>query len=110
MSPEYLGTPASLGTTVKKHDILTQHHDGRVTAMGRNYVVDSDGGTTSLNVRVPGLREIEYVTHVQITTIPLAGHFGVLNKKITGNVVGMTIHTLSTGTTVFVEVQAIGPP
>lgn len=108
MSPEYLGTPASVGTTEKKHDILTQHHDGRVTAMGRNYVLGT--GTQSLNIRVPDLREIEYVTHVQITTIPLTSHAGIMNKKITGNVVGLTIHTLGAAVTAYVEVQAIGPP
>lgn len=108
--PELLGIPAVYGTTLKKHDILTQHHDGRVTAMGRNYIVDNNGGQVALNVRVPDLREIEYVTHVQLTFLPLTGHAGVLNKKITGNVVGMTIHTVGAGTTIFAEVQAIGPP
>lgn len=105
--PEFTNTP---DTTEKKHDILTQHHDGRVTCMGKNYATDIDGGNISINVRVPGLREIEYVTHIQLRFDPITTHGGVLNKKITGNVVGMTIMNIGAGTTYIVEVQAIGSP
>jgi hypothetical protein len=58
---------------------------------------------------------IEHVIHIQFSTDPLSCSQPVyepLNKKITGNVVGMTIMgaAYSTGTTLTVDVIAVGPP
>lgn len=107
----------------KSHDQVAVLQDGRVIAYGVNWVQTTyTNACHVLNVCVPDLRKIEYVLQVQFTEDPIncaAGNgnppYGVLqakNKKITGNVVGMTLTgvTYSTGTTLLVEVIAIGPP
>jgi len=92
-----------------KHEMLAIHKSGHVLAMGRNYAVKA-AGNVSMNVRVPDLNEIDYVTHVQLETDPITYHQGVMNKKVVGNVVGLTIMQLNAGTTLTIEVQAIGQP
>ena len=96
---------------------LTQ---GRHIAMGKNWVVTTFGrvdggvgGCECLNVRVPDLRAIDYILNIQFTMNPLScGQpvYEAVNKKITGNVVGMTIFGLAfaTGTTLMAEVIAVG--
>ena len=107
----------------RAHDQLAVLQDGRVVAMGKDYLQQSnffstDGhaeGCEVINVRVPDLRMIEYVLNIQffyesdVCTYPI---YEAVNKKITGNVVGMTLLgiTNSTGGTLHVEVIAIGPP
>lgn len=64
---------------------------------------------------VPDLRNIDWVLDINLFTDPPTNLcLGVpYNKKISGNVVGFTIvgtTGLATGTTVFAEVVAIGPP
>ncbi|GAH64678.1 unnamed protein product, partial [marine sediment metagenome] len=89
-------------------------------AMGKYYLQQSGffaSGCEVINVRVPDLRMIEYVLNVQffyettdICTYPI---YEAVNKKITGNVVGMTLLGASdqaVGGTLHVEVIAIGPP
>ena len=97
------------------HDQVGLLQDGRLIAMGKNYVIESATNCYPLNVRVPDLRMIEYVLNVQFSCSDLNCTYPVYeaaNKKITGNVVGMTIfvNTRGTGNTIFVEVIAIGPP
>uniref|UniRef100_A0A6M3KT61 Uncharacterized protein n=1 Tax=viral metagenome TaxID=1070528 RepID=A0A6M3KT61_9ZZZZ len=107
----------------KSHDRIAVLQDGRIIAMGKYYLKQDDffatngrpAGCEAINVRVPDLRMIEYVMNIQffyetdVCTYPI---YGVANKKITGNVVGMTLLGLtnSTGGTLHVEVIAIGPP
>jgi len=109
----------------KSHDQLAVLQDGRVVAMGKYYLQQSDffhasgdhaAGCEAINVRVPDLRMIEYVLNVQlfyetanVCTTPV---YEAVNKKITGNVVGMTLlgADVATGGTLHVEVIAIGPP
>jgi len=103
----------------KSHDQVAVLQDGRVIAYGVNWVQatwTSDAGEV-LNVRLPDLRMVEYVLQVQLTTDPsltdtIEGPLEVTNKKISGNVVGMTISgdQHAAGTTLTVEVIAIGPP
>jgi len=74
-------------------------------------------GCEVINVRVPDLRMIEYVLNIQffyettnICTYPI---YEAVNKKISGNVVGMTLLGASdqtVGGTLHVEVIAVGPP
>ncbi|GAH01940.1 unnamed protein product, partial [marine sediment metagenome] len=107
----------------RSHDRIAVLQDGRVIAMGKYYLQQADffhtGGThaagcEAINVRVPDLRMIEYVLNVQffyetdVCTYPI---YEAVNKKIVGNVVGMTLLGLtnSTGGTLHVEVIAIGP-
>ncbi|MCK4266848.1 MAG: hypothetical protein KAX31_06175 [Thermoplasmata archaeon] len=104
----------------KSHDRIAVLQDGRVVAMGKYYLQQSGffaGGCEVINVRVPDLRMIEYVLNIQffyettdICTYPI---YEAVNKKITGNVVGMTLLGASdqaVGGTLHVEVIAIGPP
>ena len=102
--------------TFSEHDIVAILQDGRVIAMGRAMGYQAfyaSGRPAPLNVRVPDLREIEYILNVQIHTDP-ATYFvddaGPANKVITGNVVGFTIYGTAAATTILAEVIAIGPP
>lgn len=118
MPDELFRTPSGYN----KHGQIAVLQDGRVIAFGKNYI-DADtlfanGSTCQLiNVRVPDLRMIEYVLNVQFDFIP-TGNFScgdqltVFGKKISGNIVGMTLSgdTEMTGVTLTVEVIAIGPP
>jgi hypothetical protein len=100
------------------HDRIAITQEGKLIAMGKNYVVTTfseQRACVELNVRVPDLRYIEYVLNVQLEADPLDcayPQYEAVNKKITGNVVGMTIYgaAYSTGVTVIAEVIAIGPP
>jgi hypothetical protein len=114
--PEWFDVPVAYRPS---HDRVGLLQDGRLIAMGKNYVVTTfprgQGGCEYLNVRIPDLRMVEYVLNVQITTSPLDCTYPIyeaVNKKITGNVVGMTIFgaEFATGTTLTAEVIAIGPP
>jgi len=72
-------------------------------------------GCEAINVRVPDLRMIEYVLNIQFfyeTDVCLYPIYEAVNKKISGNVVGMTLLGLvnTTGGTLHVEVIAVGPP
>ena len=104
----------------RSHDQLTVLQDGRVIAMGKYYLeqdalFNAVAGCEAINVRVPDLRMIEYVLNVQffyetdVCTYPI---YEAVNKKISGNVVGMTLLGAdnSAGGTLHVEVIAIGPP
>lgn len=98
------------------HDRLGVLQDGRLIAMGKNYVVTVfTNGCEVINVRVPDLRKIDYVLDVELHLSPLDCSYPVyeaVNKVKYGNVVGMTIFGAArgTGTTLTVEVIAIGPP
>jgi len=112
----------------KSHDRVATLQDGRIIAMGKNYLKSALGkglfagdnahaaGCEAIVVRVPDLRMIEYVLNVQFfyevadpCTTPI---YEPYNKKISGNVVGMTIFGAAAagGGTLHVEVIAIGPP
>ena len=99
-----------------EEDEVAKLKDGRHIAMGKSWVVVTATGTgqpTAINVRVPGLREIEYVLNVQFYTNPTSyavDGLNPMNKKIVGNLVGMTIYGIHATTTLTAEVIAIGPP
>ena len=112
MPTAYFDTPSGYNA----HGQIAITQEGKLIAFGKNYVVTVfSGGLQVLNVRVPDLRAIEYILNIQFTADPLDctyPQYEAVNKKITGNVVGMTIYgaAYSTGTTLTVEVVAIGPP
>lgn len=98
------------------NELITILRSGKAIAMGKaDFVISPDqigaqlGG---INVRVPDLRMIEYVLEIQFYTNPFANilSHAPMNKKISGNVVGMSLYYLTAGTTLTVEVIAIGPP
>lgn len=99
-----------------KGDVVAITRDGKVIAQGEaQYIVETPGGCLGLNVRVPDLRMIEYVLNVQLsmTGFNCTDNFLYgpdMNKKIVGNVVGMSLYVVTTGTTIKAEVIAIGPP
>ena len=76
----------------------------------------SGSGCVAINVRVPDLRYIEYVLDVECSMTPFDCTTGYLwsnpvNKKVSGNIVGMTIDLANSyGATLTVTVLAIGPP
>lgn len=85
-------------------DALFTHHgelavlqDGRVIAWASNLFDEThtfESGCEAVNIRVPDLRMIEYVLDVEIYATDLHCNepfFEPVNKKNTGNVVGMTI-------------------
>ena len=100
----------------QKGEVVAHLRDGRVMAQGQAdyYIVDDDIGQQlgGLNVRVPDLRRIDYVVQVQTSTAPIANISATfpMNKKISGNVVGMSLYYITTGTTLTIEVIAVGPP
>jgi len=102
----------SLDETKKSHDQIAVLQDGRVIAMGKNWKPVVFTSCDFIEVRVPDLRMIEYVLNVQFYTTPLScAGVTYQDKKITGNVVGMTIYgSEAVGVTLTVEVIAIGPP
>ena len=108
----------------KSHDRIAVLQDGRVVAMGKYYLQQADffssnghaAGCEAINVRVPDLRMIEYVLNIQFfyenANICAEPIYEAVNKKIVGNVVGMTLLGAANagGGTLHVEVIAIGPP
>jgi len=69
----------------------------------------------AMTATFPDLRNIEWVLDINLFTDPSVNMClgSPYNKRISGNVVGFTVigtTGLATGTTVFAEVVAIGPP
>jgi len=100
----------------EKNELIAMLRPGKVIAMGKASfeVTAQEAGAQlgGINVRVPDLRMIEYVLQIQFYTSPFANilSHAPMNKKISGNVVGMSIYYVTAGTTLTVEVVAIGPP
>ena len=93
------------------HDIVAHLRDGRLMAMGQ-YTQLITQGNTNIVVRVPDLKYIEYVLQVEFYSDPDINFadFAFMDKKITGNIVGMTLYGASAGSTLTTQVIAIGPP
>jgi len=107
--PENVDSPYSERYLEEKHRILFQTLDGKIVAMGKNYEVVASG-TRAVNVRVPDLGEIEAVLNIQVHTDPATDWECIGNKKIVGNVVGLTVYDIAAGTTLTVEIIASGIP
>jgi len=65
--------------------------------------------------RLPDLRHIEWVLDINLFSDPKTDVClgAAYNKKISGNIVGFTVIGMTnfpTGTTIFAEVVAVGPP
>lgn len=105
-------TPQHFVNGSERFNVVTHLRDGRVVARGyAEYVVDP-GVQLAVDVRVADLRMIEYVLQVEFYTRPHANisTHAPMNKYIRGNVVGMSIYYILAGTTLGIEVIAIGPP
>lgn len=121
------------------HAIVAHLRDGRVIAWSRRgypATFGNDGECDDWQQRVPDLKYIEYVLEVEFDWgIPTSNKidtsdgiqykmmiYGEAGKRIMGNVVGMTLlgratnlsggtlQAKSFGTSVYVDVIAIGPP
>jgi len=98
------------GALYDSHEIVFITEDMRVVAKSRLCTYDRAGGGMGIQVRLPDLKYIENILHVQFEIHPdPAVLIGPFWKVINGNVVGMSIYQAS-GITVCVEVIAVGPP
>ena len=125
-------TPNDEYPRAPKPTILAWLRDRRIIAINESNTAVLDaasGGVTSghsgyggnmfypLYAQLPDLRNIEWVLDINIFSDPGTARDvcigGVYNKKISGNIVGFTvvgITNVPSGTTIFAEVVAIGPP
>jgi len=91
------------------HSIVGLTRDRRIIAKA-SYKQIVGSGMVPLTVRVPDLKYIENILHVQMEIVPdPTAFYGPFWKKIEGNVVGMSIYQAA-GVTVYTEVTAVGPP
>jgi len=100
--------------TLESHAIVAITQDGKVIAKSRTWEVIPErqaGVAVALVATVPDLRMVETVLQVEFYSDPDTNNpGGYMDKKITGNVVGMTIYGLTASTTLYWEVTAVGPP
>ena len=98
------------------HDRVAYLREGQLVAQAENQVcLTPRTGCVAINVRLPDLKYIERVLHIQCD---LSGFNCVdtylisepVNKKISGNIVGMSLYIVTLGCTLKVDVIAIGPP
>lgn len=92
------------------HRIVAHLRDGRVMALGRYTQSVVTQGNANVIVRIPDLKYVETVIQVEFYTNPdtYATWWG--DKKITGNLVGLTVYGVNAGTSLTTEIVAIGPP
>jgi hypothetical protein len=89
-------------------EVLAVTKDGKAIAKAwRSQVLGS--GTNPIVVRVPDLKYIDAVLEVEFSADPDTYLTHEMGRKITGNVVGMTIYGLAAGTTLTTTIVAIGP-
>jgi len=94
----------------KTHDVVAVLKDGRIVAYSQSSATVLSATTaTGINITFPDLKQVEYVLQVQLNVDPYVDMRPIMNKKITGNVVGMTVYA-GAGTTLTIDAIAIGPP
>ena len=101
--------------------------DGHVLGKGRNQAIIAAAGNVSMDVRIPDLSSISHVIEVEWYTsaktyalgyekwTQYSNDFGSDNvglslKGTQANVVGITVFQVQAGTTLTVEILAIGRP
>lgn len=93
------------------HQVAGILWDRRVIAKSRAWFIVNSQASMGLNITLPDLKYIQTVLQVEFYTDPSAfAYYVEQDKKITGNIVGFTLYAVSAGTTLTVEVVAIGPP
>jgi len=93
-----------------EHGIVAHLRDGRVVAYGNYTLVIAAAGNVAVNVRLPDLKYVEHVIHLQFDVDPLVDPGTPVNKQIIGNVVGLTLVGVGGGTTLTLEITGVGPP
>ena len=91
------------------NEVVAHLRDGRVIAKS-TYAQVLSSGTNNIVVRVPDLKYIQTVLEIEFYSDPDTYYTCVMDKKITGNVVGFTLYGLNASTTLTTEVVAVGPP
>ena len=86
--------------------IVTTLFEGRTVAKG--VTVELIGALAHVTVTIPNLNFIEEVLNIQWHTDPPINYVDLGNKDISGNVVGITVSGTADGTTLTLEVIAIG--
>ena len=66
------------------------------------------GGDQPIVVTIGTLSIVEHTLQYNITTNPQVDHGTLGGEKITGNIVGATLYGVPTGTTLNIEVIAVG--
>jgi len=113
--PPFYSVPGIV-TDSEKSGRIAVLQEGRLVAYGENQqIITARSTCVAIQVRVPDLRIIEYVLDVQFEMTDLNCSTNCLigpevNKKIVGNVVGMSLYVVTAGTTLKTKVIAIGPP
>lgn len=97
------------------HDRVAKLRDGRLIAYGEYKQLVGQTGCVGIIVRVPDLRYIEYVLDVEfhLDGFNCSSNYLMgpeMNKKISGNLVGMSLYVVTSGNSLTTKVIAIGPP
>ncbi|GAH49146.1 unnamed protein product [marine sediment metagenome] len=87
--------------------IVATLYDGRTIAKGVTTQAVL-AGATYVTVTIPNLNFIEEILNVQVHTDPSCSISGFGNKNISGKVVGITIAGVDAGTTLTLEIIAVG--
>lgn len=88
--------------------IVGEWKDDRTVAKGVTTEVVASG-MVYLTVTVPNLNFIEEILDLQVShTDPATTAYGLCNKTIEGNVVGITVTNVGAGTTLTLEAIAVG--
>ena len=93
----------------KTHDIVATLRDGRVIAYAQYGPTVVSAGAQGITITFPDLKRVDYVLEIEFHTDPLTSMESTSNKKIEGNVVGLTVYPAA-GTTLTADALAIGPP
>ena len=107
--PMAYDTADKANTRWPPHEVLAQLMDGQVIARSRMWQVVGSGNN-NIVVTVPDLREVRAVLDIEFWTDPDTSIYHDMDKRVHGNVVGMTVYQVAAGTTLIVEVIALGPP
>lgn len=75
---------------------------------GNTQITPTSGGNYAVQVTVSDLNSIDYILNVSIDTDPLQDPGTPVGQVISGNSVGMTLASVSTGGTISVKVDAFG--
>ena len=92
------------------HEVLAQLMDGQVIARSRMWALVNGQTDTPVVITVPDLREVRAVLDIEFWTSPDTSIYHDMDKRVHGNVVGITVYQIAAGTTLIVEVIALGPP
>jgi len=83
-------------------------YDGRTIASVKTTILAPAAGNYTFTVTVPQLRLVETILEYRINTTPVTDPGSPTNESISGNVVTVAIIGVGAGTTLSIEVTALG--